>query len=35
MTPEDILSYAPFVLSQAQRQCYFETGYFIIKRFVA
>lgn len=34
MTPEDILSHRPKVLSQRQREDYFEKGYILVERFV-
>jgi ectoine hydroxylase len=34
MKTEDILSNKPLVLSQAQRESYFETGYLLLERFV-
>lgn len=34
MTPEDILSMAPRVLSQQQREGYFEDGYIVLEKFV-
>ena len=34
MTPEDILSHEPRVLTQAQRESYFEHGYILLERIV-
>jgi ectoine hydroxylase len=34
MTPTEILSYAPRVLSQAQRQAYFDTGYLLLPELI-
>ena len=34
MTPEEILSHPPLVLSQAQRTFYFENGYLLVERAV-
>ncbi len=34
MTPEKILSYEPVVLTEAQRQSYFEKGYLLVERIV-
>ena len=34
MTPEEVLSIAPRVLSQKQRQGYFEDGYLLLEKFV-
>lgn len=34
MTPEDILSHEPRVLTQAQRESYFEDGYILLERIV-
>jgi ectoine hydroxylase len=35
MTPEDILSYPARVLSQTQRESYFETGYLIVEKLIS
>ena len=35
MKTEDILAIEPLVLSQAQRESYFETGYLLLERFVS
>lgn len=35
MTPEDVLSQPPKVLTQAQRELYFEQGYLLLERFVS
>ncbi len=35
MTPEEILSHPPRVLSQRQRESYFETGYLLLPEFVS
>jgi len=34
VTPEDILSHAPLLLSQAQREFYFENGYLLAERVI-
>ena len=34
MSPEDILKEPPIVLSQAQRESYFETGYLLLPEFL-
>ncbi|MFD1379595.1 phytanoyl-CoA dioxygenase family protein [Fodinicurvata halophila] len=34
MTPEDILSHPPRVLTQKQRESYFETGYLLVEKFL-
>ncbi len=34
MTPEEILSHSPRVLTQAQRESYFENGYLLVERIV-
>ena len=34
MKPEEILSHAPKVLSQEQREAYFETGYLVLENFI-
>ena len=34
MTPEQVLSHAPKVLSEAQREAYFRDGYLLLERFV-
>ena len=34
MTPEKILSYKPDVLTQEQRQFYFDSGYLLVQRIV-
>jgi ectoine hydroxylase len=34
MKTDDILAHEPLVLSQAQREAYFETGYLLLERFV-
>ena len=34
MTPEKILSYKPEVLTQEQRQFYFDNGYLLVERIV-
>lgn len=35
MTPETILAFAPRVLTQAQRESYFETGYLVVESLIA
>lgn len=35
MTPEEILSHQPKVLTQDQRQSYFDTGFLMVERFVS
>ena len=35
MTPEEILSHAPRVLSQAQRESYFEHGYVMVEGLIS
>jgi len=35
MKPEDILKFEPKVLSQEQREFYFENGYLLLEKFVS
>ena len=35
MTPEEILAHAPRVLSQAQRESYFERGYVMLESLIS
>ena len=32
MTPEEVLSHPPRVLTQAQRECYFGEGYLLLEK---
>ena len=34
MTPEQVLSYKPNVLTQRQRESYFESGYLLLERII-
>ncbi|PZP53261.1 MAG: phytanoyl-CoA dioxygenase, partial [Azospira oryzae] len=34
MTPEQVLSYPPRVLTQEQREFYFEHGYLLVERII-
>ena len=34
MTPEQVLSYSPHVLAQAQREAYFADGYIIVEKLI-
>ena len=35
MTPEEVLATEPKVLTQAQRESYFEDGYLVLERFLS
>ena len=34
MTPEEVLSHPPRILSQKQREAYFEDGYLLLERII-